>query len=297
MTWLTDPFAAEFMQRALWAGMLAVLASSVVGTWVVLRGLTFLGDALAHGVIPGMALAVLWGLNLTLGALLTAGLMVGGITFVNRRARLAEDTGVGLLFVGMLALGVIIISKSRSFATDVQSLLFGDVLGVTWADLRVQAVAAVLVVVVSVLGYRPFLTLSFNEVKAGSLGLRPGLTHLVLLGLIAVAIVSSFQAVGTLLVFGLLVGPPATAALLVRRVWLNMVVAVGLGWLAVVVGLVVSYQWGTAAGATMAGVSVALFFAVLLTQELVALLRPAPVSARGVQEPVAWPPRQPRGSE
>jgi ABC-type Mn2+/Zn2+ transport system permease subunit len=277
--WFLDPFDPEFMQRALLAGMLAVVASSVVGTWVVLRGLSFLGDALAHGVIPGMALAVLWGFNLTIGALLTAALMVGGISLVNRRARLAEDTGVGLLFVGMLALGVIIISKSRSFATDVQSLLFGDVLGVTWGDVRLQAVAALVVVAASGLGYRAFLALSFNEAKAGSLGLRPGLTHLALLGLIALAIVSSFQAVGTLLVFGLLIGPPATAALLVRRVWLCMVVAVALGWVAVALGLVLSYQHGTAAGATMAGVSVGLFFVVLATQEVVAFARRRPAAA------------------
>ena len=279
ISWITEPFAHEFMQRALVAGLLAVVASSVVGTWVVLRGLSFLGDALAHGVIPGMALAVLWGFNLTVGALLTAALMVGGISLVNRRARLAEDTGVGLLFVGMLALGVIIISKSASFATDVQGLLFGDVLGVTWGDVRFQAATATLVVGISVAGYRAFLALSFNEAKSGSLGLRPGLTHLALLTLIALAIVSSFQAVGTLLVFGLLVGPPATATLLVRRVWLCMVVAVVLGWVAVVVGLSISYRQGTAAGATMAGASVALFFVVLLGQEIVAVhrrLSPAP---------------------
>lgn len=266
--WLLEPFEPEFMQRALLAGMLAVVATSVVGTWVVLRGLSFLGDALAHGVIPGMALAVLWGFNLTVGALLTAGLMVGGISLVNRRSRLGDDTGVGLLFVGMLALGVIIISKSRSFATDVQSLLFGDVLGVTAADVRVQAAAAALVLVGSALGYRAFLVLAFNEAKAASLGLRPGLTHLALLALIAVAIVASFQAVGTLLVFGLLVGPPATAALLARRIWVCMLVAVVLGWVAVVAGLLLSYHHGTAAGATMAGVSVGLFFAVLAGQEI-----------------------------
>jgi len=273
MRWFLDPFDPEFMQRALLAGMLAVVASSVVGTWVVLRGLGFLGDALAHGVIPGMALAVLWGFSVTIGAFVTAAVMVGGISFVNRHSRLGEDTGIGLLFVGMLALGVIIVSKSRSFATDVQGLLFGDVLGVTWSDLRFQALAAVVVVVVSVLGYRAFLALSFNEAKAGSLGLRPGLTHLVLLALIAVAIVSSFRAVGTLLVFGLLVGPPATAALLVRRVWLCMLASVALGWLAVTLGLVLSYQHGTAAGATMAGVSVALFFVVLIGQELLGMAR------------------------
>ncbi len=205
---LLDPFEPEFMQRALAAGLLAVVAASVVGTWVVLRGLSFLGDALAHGVIPGLALAVLWGFNLTIGALASAAVMVGGVNLVNRRSRLGDDTGIGLLFVGMLALGVVVISKSRSFATDVQALLFGDVLGVTEADLRVQAAAAVAVLVGSAVGYRAFVALAFNEAKAGSLGLRPGATHLTLLALIAVAIVASFQAVGTLLVFGLLVGPP-----------------------------------------------------------------------------------------
>ena len=271
--WVLDPFQPEFMQRALLAGMLAVVASSVVGTWVVLRGLSFLGDALAHGVIPGLALAVLWGFNLTVGALLTAALMVAGIGFVNRRSRLGDDTGIGLLFVGMLALGVIIISKSRSFTTDVQGLLFGDVLGVTWADVRVQAAAAVVVVICTVLGYRAFLVLAFNEEKAGSLGLHPKATHLALLALISVAIVSSFQAVGTLLVFGLLVGPPATSLLLVRRVWLCMVVGVGFGWASVGLGLLLSYHYGTAAGATMAGVSVAMFFVVLVGQELLAAVR------------------------
>jgi ABC-type Mn2+/Zn2+ transport system permease subunit len=281
VSWLLDPFDPEFMQRALLAGMLAVLASSVVGTWVVLRGLSFLGDALAHGVIPGMALAVLWGFNLTVGALLSAAVMVAGVSLVNRRARFGDDTGIGLLFVGMLAVGVIIISKSESFTTDVQSLLFGDVLGVTWGDVRLQAGAALLVLVVTALGYRSFLALSFNEAKAASLGLHPRATHLVLLGLIAVSIVSSFQAVGTLLVFGLLVGPPATAALLVRRVWLSMIVSVLLGWLAVVVGLVVSYHGGTAAGATMAAASVALFFLVLLAQEITALVRRPAAAALG----------------
>jgi ABC-type Mn2+/Zn2+ transport system permease subunit len=146
---------------------------------------------------------------------------------------------------------------------------------------RVQAAAALLVVAGSIVGYRAFLVLSFNETKAGSLGLRPGLTHLGLLALIAVAIVASFQAVGTLLVFGLLVGPPATAALLARRVWMCMVVGVALGWVAVAIGLLLSYHHGTAAGATMAGVSVAMFFLVLTVQELIgfAQRRAAPALA------------------
>lgn len=271
--WLTDPFAAELMQRALLAGIVASVATAVVGTWIVLRGLTFLGDALAHGVIPGLALASLWGFSPTLGALVSALVMSGAVTVVGRRARVREDVGIGLLFVGMLALGVIIVSRSATFTTDVTSLLFGDVLGVTAADIRGQAVGAVVVVAACLLLHRPFLALAFNEDKARTLGMRPALAHAAMLTLVAVAIVASFAAIGTLLVFGLLIGPPATAGLLVRRVGRMMAVAVVLGALSVVAGLVVSYHHGTAGGATIAAFAVAPFFLVLSVQEATAALR------------------------
>ena len=271
--WLTQPFEAEFMQRALLAGLLAAAATAVVGTWVVLRGLAFLGDALAHGVVPGLALALLLGFSPIAGAFVAALAMSGAVTLVSRRARVREDTGIGLLFVGMLALGVVIISRSDSFTTDVTSVLFGDVLGVTAADLRGQAVGAAVVVVVSIVLYRPFLALAFNAEKAATLGLHPSLTHAALMVLLATSIVASFQAIGTLLVFGLLIGPPATASLLVRRVPLIMVTAVGLGSLAVVAGLAISYHHDTAGGATIAGLAVAEFFVVLAAQEAQRALR------------------------
>jgi ABC-type Mn2+/Zn2+ transport system permease subunit len=271
--WFSEAFSPEFMQRALLAGLLASAACAVVGTWVVLRGLTFLGDALAHGVVPGLALALLWGFSPILGAFVAALAMSGAVTLVTRRTRVREDTGIGLLFVGMLALGVVIISRSASFATDVTSLLFGDVLGVTTADLRGQALGVAVVVVTSTVLYRPFLALTFNEEKAATLGLRPGLAHFALLALLATAIVASFQAIGTLLVFGLLIGPPATAGLLVRRVPLVMLTAVALGASAVVLGLAVSYHQGTAGGATIAGLAVAEFFVVLAAQEVTGALR------------------------
>jgi manganese/iron transport system permease protein len=271
--WFTQAFEPELMQRALAAGLLAGAATAVVGTWVVLRGLTFLGDALAHGVVPGLALAVLWGFSPIAGAFVAALLMSGAVTVVSRRTRVREDTSIGLLFVGMLALGVVIISRAESFATELTSVLFGDILGVTTDDLRGQAVAAAVVVAVSVVLYRPFLALAFNEDKAATLGLRPGLAHAALMVLLATAIVASFQAIGTLLVFGLLIGPPSTASLLVRRVPLVMVTAVGLSALAVVVGLAVSYHHDTAGGATIAGLAVGEFFVVLAAQEALRAVR------------------------
>lgn len=263
MDWLIEPFSQPFMQRVLLAGALAVLTTSLVGTWVVLRGLTFMGDALAHGVIPGIALAFALGFSLTVGAVVSAVAMTGGIALVHRKAKLREDAGIGLLFVGMLALGVIILSRLPNFSSGVSSILFGDALGVTWGDVTVQAVAALVTIALVAVFYRAFLVLSFNEEKAGLLGLRPGLSHFVMLALLTLAIVSAFQTVGTLLVFALIVAPPAAASLIARRVPTMMATAVGLGLLAVVGGLLVSWHADTAAGATMAGMSVAIFFVVL----------------------------------
>ena len=266
--WFTEAFEPAFMQRALLAGLVAAAATAVIGTWVVLRGLAFVGDALAHGVLPGLALAVLWGFSPTVGALVAALFMSGAVTYVGRRTTVRDDSGIGLLFVGMLALGVIIVSRSDSFATDVTSLLFGELLGVTPADLRGQAIAAVVVIAASLALYRPFLALAFNRDKAVTLGMRPALAHPALLVLVAASIIASFQAIGTMLVFGLLIGPPATAGLLVRRVPRIMAVSVLLGALAVVLGLTISFHQGTAAGATIAGLAVAQFFVVLFAQEL-----------------------------
>jgi len=261
--WFTEAFEPDFMQRALVGGLVAVVATSLIGTWVVLRGLAFLGDALAHGVIPGIALAVLWGFSPILGAFVAALVMSGLVSVVSSRTTIREDTGIGLLFVGMLSLGIVIVSRSETFTTDVTSLLFGDVQGVTTGDIRGQAVAAAVVLVATVVLYRPFLALTFNRDKAVTLGMRPALAQAALLALLAASIVASFQAIGTLLVFGLLVGPPATASLLVRRVPVIMAVSVLFGASAVVIGLLVSFHHGTAGGATMAGTSILQFFAVV----------------------------------
>jgi ABC-type Mn2+/Zn2+ transport system permease subunit len=277
--WFTVAFEPAFMQRALVGGIVAVVATSVVGTWVVLRGLAFLGDALAHGVIPGIALAVLWGFSPVVGALVAALVMSGLVTVVTSRAAIREDTGIGLLFVGMLALGVVIISRSDSFTTDVTTLLFGDVLGVTTEDIRGQVVAALVVLVVTVVLYRPFLALTFNRQKAATLGMHPGLAQVAMLTILAVSIVASFRAIGTLLVFGLLVGPPATALLFVRRVPAIMALAAVLGSVSVVVGLLLSYHHGTAGGATIAGVSVAGFFVALAARDVVTAVRNRPATA------------------
>jgi ABC-type Mn2+/Zn2+ transport system permease subunit len=271
--WLTDPFSLAFQQRALLGGALAAIATSMVGIWVVVRGMTFLGDALVHGVVPGIALAVLMGFNPAVGAAIAAVVMIGGIRLVHRQTTFSEDTGIGLLFVGMLGLGVILISRSSSYTGNLTGILFGNALGVTTTDLIALAVVATVAMATSITFYRQFLVLSFNEDKARLLGLRPDLAHGVLLALVTLAIIGSFQTVGTLLVFGLLVGPPATAALLFRRVPTMMLASALIGVLSVAVGLVISYHADTSGSATMAVVPVALFFAVLA---LTSIGRPRP---------------------
>jgi ABC-type Mn2+/Zn2+ transport system permease subunit len=270
-TWWIEPFTTNvFMQRALLAGLLAVVATSVVGTWVVLRGMTFLGDALAHGVLPGIALAVVIGVSPTLGALVAAAVMVGGVHVVRRHSPLPEDASVGLLFVGMLALAVVIVSAGAAAdAGDLHRVLFGSVTGLESADLWRQAAAAAITVGGAAAFHRAFLVLTFDETQAQLLGLRPRLTHLILMGLVAMSVVASFEAVGSLLVFAFLVAPPATAVLLARRIPLVMATAVGVGSVAVVVGALVSYHHDTAAGATMALVAVLICFTVMGLQGIV----------------------------
>lgn len=266
MDWLVEPFSYPFMQRALLAGILAAVLTALVGTWVVLRGLTFMGDALAHGVLPGIALGVLLGFDLTLGAAASAALMVTGINIVHRHSRLNEDVGIGLLFVGMLAAGVVIISRTSSYSGSLTDILFGNALATSVGDIVFLAVTLGVVAVTTAVFYRAFLVLSFNDQKAEMLGLHPRVAHVVMLTLVTMAVVSSFETVGTLLVFGLLVAPPATASLLARRVPAMMAVAALLGAGAVAVGLLVSWHADTAASATVAAIAVAAFFVVFVGQ-------------------------------
>ena len=278
MEWWSAPFELAFQQRALFGGILAALMASTVGTWLVLRGMSFFGDAFVHGVIPGVAAAVVLDINPLLGAAVAAAVMVAAIELVQRKTILGEDTSIGLLFVGMLALGVVIISQLDSYAGSLTSILFGDALGVTNADIVSQLIVLAAVLVISLVLYRPLVALSLNRDKAELLGMRPGLAHAALLVLIALAVIGSYQSVGTLLVFGLLVGPPATASLLSRTISRMMLIAASVGVFSVWIGLTLSYYLGTAASATMALVPIVLFFLVLTTQQVISGLRAKVVS-------------------
>ena len=268
MDWFLEPILLGFQQRALIGGLAAGVMSSVVGVWLVLRGMSFFGDAFVHGVLPGIAAATIFGFNPYLGAAVAALVMVGGIELIHRQTALKEDTAIGLLFVGMMALGVAIISKSSSYTGSLTNILFGDIFGVNAETLTAMAVLGTPVLLGTLLLYRPLLALSFSATKAKTLGMSPRFTHAALLVLIATAVIASFQAVGTLLVFALLVGPPATAALVTRTIPRMFVTSVVLASFTVWLGLVLSYHWGTAGAATIALVAIALFFLVLAVKPL-----------------------------
>ena len=273
MDWWLAPFELGFQQRALVGGILAALMASTVGTWLILRGMSFFGDAFVHGVIPGVAAAVVLDINPLIGAAVAAAVMVVAIELVQRKTVLGEDTSIGLLFVGMLALGVIIISRLDSYSGSLTSILFGDALGVSTGDITGQAILLGIVLVVSIVLYRPLVAMSLNRDKAELLGMHPGLAHAALLVLIALAVIGSYQSVGTLLVFGLLVGPPATASLLSRTIARMMIIAAIIGVLSVWIGLTLSYYGGIAASATMAIIPIVAFFVVLIVQQLTQSLK------------------------
>jgi ABC-type Mn2+/Zn2+ transport system permease subunit len=267
MDWFVNPFVQnEFMLRALAAGILVSISSAIIGTFIVLRGLAFIGDALAHGVLPGIAGAILLHVPGILGAAAGALLMIGGISLITRRSRLSSDTAIGLLFVGMLALGVVIVSRSTAFAGDLVRVLFGEVLGISRSAIVIQFAATILIALTAALCNRPFLLLCFNPEQARVAGFSVGLYHTLMLALIALTVIVSFQTVGTLLVFGMLLAPAGAGALVAHRIGAMMAWAALFGSVSVYAGLLASYHFNVAAGSTIVLVATAIFFIVFLAQ-------------------------------
>ncbi len=265
MSWLIEPFASNaFMLRALIAGALVSIVCGVVGTYIVLRGLAFIGDALAHGVLPGVAVAILLGIPGIIGAAVSAVVMIGGISVITRKSNLSSDTAIGLLFISMLALGVIIVSRSTSFSGDLVRILFGEILGINTQSVILQAIATVVILITVAICERPFLLLCFNPEQAQISGFSSRLYHNIMLAMIALAVVISFQTVGTMLVFGMLIAPAGAAALLARRIRTMMVYSSLFGLVSVFSGLLISYFFNFSAGSTIVLVASLIFFAVLL---------------------------------
>jgi len=255
INWLLEPLKYEFMQRGMIAAVLVGIVCAVVGTYVVLRGMAFFGDALAHTILPGIAIGYLvtGGSRDTLfwWALGTAVIAAWGIGAISKQAEIKEDTAIGIIFAGMFALGIALISTVRSYAVDLSHFLFGDVLGVSAQSLWIIIIFSTIVLLTIAAFYKEFLTLSFDPVLAATLRLPVNLLNNLLLGLIAVTVAVSLQTVGVALMVAMLVTPAATAYLLTQRLWIMMALAAVLASLAGVIGLYLSYYLSIASGAAI----------------------------------------------
>jgi ABC-type Mn2+/Zn2+ transport system permease subunit len=261
---LLTPLAYAFMQRGLLAAVMVGVLCAVMGCYVVLRSMAFLGDALAHAILPGVAVAYLLGANLLLGALVAAILVALLIGAFSRQGTLREDTAIGILFAAALSLGVALISSIRTYATDLSHILFGNVLGVTNTDLVLTAVLGLLVLGTVIVLYKPFLVVSFDPVLAATLRLPTELLRNLMLVLLALTVVVSLQTVGVGLAAAMLVTPAATAYLLTRRLAPMMAIAAVLGGLASVVGLYLSFYANIASGAAVVLTATAFFLLAFL---------------------------------
>ncbi len=255
LTFLLEPFNYAFMQRGLLAAVLVGIVCALVGTYVVLRGMAFFGDALAHAILPGVALGYLVGggsqAALFWWGLVTAIIASLGIGAISKGARLSEDTAIGIIFAGMFALGIALISTLDSYAVDLTHFLFGNVLAVTAADLRLTIVLGGIVVLLVFLFYKEFLVLSFDSLLAVTLRLPTRWLENLLLILIAVTIVVSLQTVGIALMVAMLVTPAASAYLVTRRVHTMMLWAAAFAAVSAVLGLYLSFYLGVPSGAAI----------------------------------------------
>jgi ABC-type Mn2+/Zn2+ transport system permease subunit len=263
-----QPFAYAFMLRGLAASVIVGVVCAVVGVYVVLRGMAFFGDALAHAVLPGVALGYLlsggsretlfwW----ALGAAILVALAVGR---VSKRSEIREDTAIGILFASMFALGIALISTVRSYTVDLSHFLFGDVLGVSTYDLVLTAAFGSIILLVIFFFYKEFMVLSFDPVLSATLRLPSGLLNNLLFVLMAMTVSVAMQTVGVALMVAMLVTPAATASLLTHRLWKGMIVSAGIGAISAVTGLYLSYYFNIVSGSAIVLTATIIFLLVFI---------------------------------
>jgi len=261
---ITAPLAYSFMQRGFLASLMVGVLCAVVGCYVILRSMAFLGDALAHAILPGVAIAYLLKGDLMVGALLAAVVVALAIGLFSRHGAIKEDTAIGIMFAAALSLGVALISTIRTYAVDLTHILFGNVLGVTTGSLWLTAVLVCVVLATVALLYKQFLVVSFDPVLAATLRLPAGLLRNVMLVLLALTIVVSLQTVGVGLVAAMLVTPAATAYLLTRRLSTMMAVSAVIGAFSSVAGLYLSFYINVASGAVVVLTATVIFLVVFV---------------------------------
>lgn len=274
LMWLVEPLAYPFMVRGLLAALIVGVVCPVLGAYVVLRGMAFLGDALAHIMLPGVVIAFLLGWPLGVGALVAGIGAAVLVSMISRRTDIREDAAIGVVFAGAFALGIALLSLQRSYAVDLAHLLFGNLLSVGLADLWLEGALGLVVLLTVFAFYKEFLVLSFDPVLAATLRLPVAFLHSLLLVLTAVVIVVSIQAVGVALVLAMLITPASAAYLLTRRLPGMMLVGAAIGAGSAVSGLYLSYYANLASGPAIVLVETAVFLVALAISPRRAVLRP-----------------------
>ena len=273
MSWLFQPFAYEFMQRGMLASMIVGILCAVMGTYVVLGGMAFLGDALAHAILPGIAIAYLLHASLLAGALVAAIVIAFLIGLFSRQGTVKEDTAIGILFAAALSLGIALISSIKTYAVDLSHILFGNVLGVSSTDLWLTAGLGLLVLLTVILLYKPFLVISFDPVLAATMRLPADLLRNLMLVLLALTVVVSLQTVGVGLAAAMLVTPAATADLLTRRLASMMFLSAALGALSSIIGLYLSFYLNIVSGSAIVLTATGFFLIAFLFNSRQGILR------------------------
>jgi manganese/iron transport system permease protein len=251
MNFLLEPLTYEFMQRGLLASVIVGILCAVMGTYVVLRGMAFLGDAIAHAILPGVAIAYIFQGDLLIGAGVAAILVALSIGFFSKEGTVKEDTAIGILFAAALSLGVALISTIQTYAVDLSHILFGNVLGVSVSDLWLIAGLSFLILLTVAILYKPFLVISFDPVLAATLRLPAEFLRNLMLVLLSLTVVVSLQTVGVSLAAAMLVTPAATAYLLTRRLFPMMILSATIGALSSIIGLYISYYFNIVSGSAI----------------------------------------------
>ena len=261
MNWLLEPLQYMFMVRGLLVSVLVGILCAIMGTYVVIRGMAFLGDAMAHAILPGVAIAYLLHGNLLVGALVASIVIALGIGLFSKGGMIKEDTAIGILFAAALALGVALISSIQTYAVDLSHILFGNVLGVTTGDLWLTGGLGLIILLLVAINFKQFMVISFDPVLAATLRLPAEFLRNLMLLLLAVTVVVSLQTVGVGLAVAMLVTPAAAAYLLTRRLMPMMVISALIGAFSSLIGLYISFYLNIVSGSAIV-LTATLFFLV-----------------------------------
>lgn len=266
--YLLEPVQYEFIQRALIASVTIGISCGLIGTYIMLRRMSLIGDALAHAVLPGVVVSFMVAgkseVALFIGAVVSGILTVLLIGFVNRNSKIKEDTSIGIIFTGAFALGILLVSQLKQVHIDLSSYLFGDVLGVSTGDITLSMIIMVVIILCIVLFYKQLLLTSFDPTMAMTIGISTTLVHYMLMTLLSMSIVAGLQSVGVILIIAMLITPPATAYLLSNNLKKILLLSAMFGTISAITGLYLSYHFNFASGASIVLVAVALFMLAFL---------------------------------